>query len=163
MQWCHGIHAIVARLLFCPVMSSLMHAPAPPCAVCRASHKSVEDILDILGDTQLPEALRRSIPDNFRAMLSMLEVEFNLEISKEFVYGQCPDCSLLYRGQYAKLDMCPICDAARYEESPCGKLKDRAQVCPAPHAYCVGCCVLYLHGGQLNCCRMLAACCKLVS
>jgi hypothetical protein len=101
------------------------------CRTCRLGHSGIEDVLDILGDLkQLPPALVKSIPDNFRAMLSALEVEFGLEISKEYVYDQCPDCCELYRGIFAapENNICPCCASPRYTTLPSGKRQPRAKV-----------------------------------
>ena len=91
------------------------------CCACRLGHDGVESVLDMLGDLKsLPESLVKSIQDNFRAMLSQLEVECNLEISKQYIYNQCPDCCELHREEFAGEDTCPTCASPRYEETANG-------------------------------------------
>jgi hypothetical protein len=97
-------------------------------------HEGVESLLDLLGDLRsLPKALLKSIPDNYRAMLAQLETEFGAEISNEYVYDQCPDCTEIYRGKFAaaSVNLCPTCAAPRYVETADGKHEPRGQVmCP---------------------------------
>lgn len=77
----------------------------------------------------MPASFRKSIPDNFRALLTAMEKEFDVDTTLEFVYDICPECRLVYRLQHACEELCPKCCSPRYMELPNGKRKARLQVC----------------------------------
>lgn len=99
---------------------------------CRTSHQGIEDILDIIGSiNKLDPDFKESIPDNFRALLTVLEKEFGVEMTLEIVYDMCHVCYWVYRDTEtddpsAHLDECPICSAPRYKDT--GKSKPQPQM-----------------------------------
>lgn len=95
----------------------------------------MEELLDIFADVEeLPDAFKKSIPDNFRALLTALEKEFGCEMTIEIVYDMCPDCGWVYRDtatiQSASPDRddCPMCSSPRYIMQQDGSCKPRMQV-----------------------------------
>jgi hypothetical protein len=81
------------------------------------SQGGVEDLVDIVGNMKtLPKIVQDCIPDNYRAMVSLLCDHFDLVIPMEYVYDICPECCFVYRCDHADDRECPECDAARYQD-----------------------------------------------
>jgi hypothetical protein len=73
----------------------------------------------------------RSVPDNFRALLTGLE-QLGYPMSLEYVYDLCPGCYHVYRLSKTRdtrtHTTCPDCHTSRYQVLPNGKKRARLQV-----------------------------------
>jgi len=87
----------------------------------------------IASINKLDPAFRDSIPDNFRALLAVLEKEFGIEMTLEVVYDMCNICYWVYRDTEtddpsANLVECPKCSSPRYKDTGKGTQQPQMQV-----------------------------------
>jgi hypothetical protein len=96
---------------------------------CRLGWSGVEGVLDLTAAIRsLDESFRKSIPDNYRALMTALTDHFDFKLSVEYVYDLCPVDFHVYRKDSKDDDACPKCKQPRYQTLPCGKRRARLQV-----------------------------------